>query len=208
MIGHRKENNMRKKTLMVVYDKGYKDYATILNGLVSAKDDKKDEGKTVIVGTEDDTFEMGMMTNKQYIDNKQQFSSDQKILFIGDTDASGLLNVMKVSYKKHGVLIGSLGNMMLVTTNVKALYALTGSPYADFINEFEQKYDLPIAKQKRKLDWNKETTIKALIDYFFFRAPALLGATAAADIILSQCQQRTFAIYELYMNHLDKFMKA
>ena len=194
---------------MVVYDESYKDYATILSGLVSAKDDIKNGEKTVIVGTEDGTVEMGMMTDKQYLAGKHQFSSSQKILFIGDVDAKKSLGtVMEVLYNKHGVMIGRHGNMMIVTTDVKELYALNSSPYTKFINEFEWRFDVPIAKERRKLDWNKETTVKALIDCFVHKLPVLVGRDVSHDIYLSQKQQRVFAIYELYMDYLDKFMKA
>ena len=190
------------KSLMVVYDENYAPDATILRGLVSEKFSKK----------ENDSFEVGLMSDKEYVDNKSTVSSSQKIVFIGDVDEKkGLESVMKVLYDRHGVKIGQHGNMMLVTTDVTDLYSMFKKPYSSFITEFRNRFDVPVAKKERKHDADWKTVLRVLALYNIpVAGPALStkdSLECIQDLKLTQEQQRCFAMYVL-ADHLEQFMKA
>ena len=202
------------KSLMVVYDKDYEVCATAIKVFVEKKDDKKDGEKVIIVGTEDGTVEVGSMTDKQYVDSKSSFPSKQKILFIGDvSEKRNLEPIMDILYNKYGIKIGCAGNMMLVTTDVKAL--IMPDSYEVFLTEFRKRSDSPTAKKERlKKGWNWRVALGVLMGGLGPGAFVVGAGAGAGTGILLNCldvmreQQRVFAMLELYMNHLEKFMKA
>ena len=137
-----------KKTLEVVFEKGYEPAVQLIKSLIETKDDKDNGEEKQVVGVEDGTVAVMVMDEKQYFDNKMSQSSSQKVLFIGDVkEKDSLEMIMETIYDKHGVKIGKSGNQLLITTSILPL--LTPEPYEVFTSEFKQISDIPATKKER-----------------------------------------------------------
>lgn len=191
-----------KRKLLVVSNKDYEICTTYLKGLIETNDDKKDGDNVRIIGVEDGTVSVGTMTDKEYHDNKIKLSSAQKILFIGDVQENKNLEpIMTTLYDKYGVKIGYFGNQMHVTTDMTALILMDS--YKTFINEFRKRADIPSIKREPKMGFTVKTLMMMSLPLDLIKIKDVFD-----DANLIQEQQRLFAMLELYMNHLDKFMKA
>lgn len=197
-----------KRKLLVVSNKDYEICTTYLKGLIETNDDKKDGDNVRIIGVEDGTVSVGTMTDKEYHDNKIKLSSAQKVLFIGDVQENKNLEpIMTTLYDKYGVKIGYFGNQMHVTTDMTALISMDS--YKTFINEFRRRTYISSVKRERKIGLNWKTFLKVSSSALcWWTGPAFIIKDVFDDKNLIQEQQRLFAMLELYMNHLDKFMKA
>ena len=83
-----------KKTLEVVFEKGYEPAVQLIKSLIETKDDKDNGEEKQVVGVEDGTVAVMVMDEKQYFDNKMSQSSSQKILFIGDVKEKASLEMI------------------------------------------------------------------------------------------------------------------
>ena len=81
-----------KKTLGVVFEKGYEPAVQLIKSLIETKDDKENGDGKQVIGVEDGTVAVMVMDEKQYFDNKMSQSSSQKILFIGDVKEKASLD--------------------------------------------------------------------------------------------------------------------
>lgn len=196
-----------KKTLEVVFEKGYEPAVQLIKSLIETKDDKENgEGKQVI-GVEDGTVAVMVMDEKQYFDNKMSQSSSQKVLFIGDVkEKDSLEMIMETIYDKHGVKIGKSGNQLLITTSILPL--LTPEPYEVFTSEFKQISDIPATKKERSWGFNLKACTS--ISKAAVAGIPVLGQLKGMwdDKNLIKNQQMLFAVTKLYFDFLGDFMKA
>lgn len=97
---------MEKKNLIVVTNKKTEKYGNFLRGLVSQNDDTDD----VIVGTKDGEVVLTIYNEKQFADRKKELSSNQRILFIGNSKlVKEECQHFKVKYNQYGMVFSSLG---------------------------------------------------------------------------------------------------
>lgn len=101
------------KKLIIVCEEKLKIYGNFLSQLISLKDDNDDS----VVGTKDGAVAAQVWTEKEYSANAAQISSEQYILFIGN---SALIkenrHFMREKFSKYGMKYGWLGKrgVMLV----------------------------------------------------------------------------------------------
>ncbi|MBE5851168.1 MAG: hypothetical protein E7298_13715 [Lachnospiraceae bacterium] len=101
------------KKLIIVCDEKTEAYANYLRQLISTNDDKDGE----VVGIADGTVDAAVWLEKDYLANKAQISSNEHILFIGDSKTSkSESSSMIIRFEKYGMKYGWLGKrgMMLV----------------------------------------------------------------------------------------------
>ncbi len=122
------------KKLIIVVDDKTKKYGELLSALISTKDDKEDQ----IVGTKDGSVESVIWTEKVYADNQAQLSSNNKVLFIGESESAQAVaaNInCSNPFEQYGVKYGSLGNKAVIYVNNQVLSNNT-SNYEDFFNNY------------------------------------------------------------------------
>lgn len=94
------------KKLIIVCEEKLRQYGDFLSQLISLQDDKDGE----VVGTKDGTVAAQVWTEKEYTANAPQISSEQYIVFIGN---SKLLKekrtYMQAKFSQYGMCYGWLG---------------------------------------------------------------------------------------------------
>lgn len=114
------------KKLIIVCEDKLRQYGDFLAQLISRQDDKDGE----IVGVKDGTVAAQVWTEKEYTANAPQISSEQYILFIGN---SKLLKekrtYMQVQFSQYGMCYGWLGKQAAVFVD----HVVALEEYDDFI---------------------------------------------------------------------------
>lgn len=114
------------KKLIIVCEEKLRPYGDFLAQLISRQDDKGKE----IVGVKDGTVAAQVWTEKEYTANAPQISSEQYILFIGN---SKLLKekrtYMQVQFSQYGMCYGWLGKQAALFVD----HVATLEEYDDFI---------------------------------------------------------------------------
>ena len=149
-----------KKNLVIVCDEKTEKYANYLRQLISTKDDKDGE----IVGVADDTVTAVVWTDKEYQNNKATISSNEHVLFIGDSKVcKAESSSMVTHYEKFGMKYGWLGKRAFMIVD-KAV--LSEEDYDQFIEyclsyqpEFERIIDKTRPKKKDKIETKEPLTV-------------------------------------------------
>lgn len=114
------------KKLIIVCEEKLRQYGDFLAQLISLQDDKDEE----IVGVKDGTVAAQVWTEKEYTANAPQISSEQYILFIGN---SKLLRekrtYMQVQFSQYGMCYGWLGKQAAIFVD----HVVALEEYDDFI---------------------------------------------------------------------------
>lgn len=94
------------KNLIIVCDEKHQKYADFLAQLISLEDDKGDS----IVGVKDGAVAAQVWLEKDYLANSRTISSNQYILFVGNSKlAKDKRSHMMVKYEHYGMKYGWLG---------------------------------------------------------------------------------------------------
>lgn len=116
------------KKLIIVVDDKTSTYGELLSALITMKDDKVDENGSLldegVVGIQDGSVEAVVWNEKIYSDNQAQLGSNNKIIFIGATDAAKpvMANInFENEFSQYGVYFGSLGNKAVIYADRKAV---------------------------------------------------------------------------------------
>lgn len=100
-------NDAKKQLVVVVNDKTAV-YGELLSGLVCMNDDKYDEEGNLmpdgIIGVKDGTVEVVIWTEKVYQANLPKISSDNRILFIGESKATKSINYSYMIIKQNTLM--------------------------------------------------------------------------------------------------------
>ena len=149
-----------ESTLMIVCDEKEIAYANYLIQLISQLE----------------TISAAIYKTKLYMDNLQQISSKQHIVFLGDSNAAkGQRERIPDKYNKFGMHYGWLGKRAVLyvddTCIAKALAADKKQQYKDFLEYSSKEYDLkhPDARKLSKLAT---------------ATSAVLGAVALGSVVL------------------------
>lgn len=152
-----------ESTLMIVCDEKEIAYANYLIQLISQLE----------------TISAAIYKTKLYMDNLQQISSKQHIVFLGDSNAAkGQRELIPDKYNEFGMHYGWLGKRAVLyvddTCIAKVLAADKKQQYKDFLEYSSKKYGLkhPDARKLSKL----ETATRA--------TSAVLGAVALGSVVL------------------------
>lgn len=128
--------------LILVGDDKSKEYCELMAMLISAKDDKKEkvsEQETKLiekVGIMDGSVACQIWTDKNYADTPT--SSEQKFLFIGDTDASKKINsnIRRCDDNNFGVKMGWMGNKAIISVDYDVMKNDLRKKYTEFYNAY------------------------------------------------------------------------
>lgn len=192
------------KKLIIVCEEKLRQYGDFLAQLVSLQDDKGEE----IVGVKDGTVAAQVWTEKEYTANAPQISSEQYILFIGN---SKLLKEkrahMQAQFSQYGMNYGWLGKQAALFVD----QAVNLKEYNNFI-EFAQGNQPEI---KRLVDTKvkvfKEDTKKELLSIKNFAANVVLPGFSAMRLAVTskkevESQQYSCLTLLFYLKGLAAFL--
>lgn len=124
------------KKLIIVCEDRLRKYGDFLAQLISSKDDKDDENGEVTVGIKDGSTAAQVWSEKEYLSNQAQISSEQYILFIGNSKTLKDKRMFFINkFSEYGMNYGWLGKQAaLFVENTVSL-----EEYGDFF-KFAQGY--------------------------------------------------------------------
>jgi len=204
------------KKLIIVCEEKLRKYGDFLSQLVSLEDDKDDQ----IIGVKDGSVAAQVWSEKEYVSNAAQISSEQYILFIGSSKMmKDKGSHMLRKFCEHGVEYRWLGKQ--ATLFIKR--GLNADQYEDFI-EFARGIQPDtkklIEKEDRKLKFLEDKAPAALPDDKKLLRVVKAAALPVAGRIVAggeavtmlkknkeiEDQQYTCAVLYFYLNDLSKFM--
>lgn len=122
-----------KKVMIIVCDDKRRKYADHLAQLISSHDD---EGETT-VGVKDGTVSCQVWSEKEYLGSSKSISSDQHILFIGNSSMmKEKRSFVSPAFNEHGMTYGWLGTQAFLSVEKVVSF----DKYNEFI-EFAKKYE-------------------------------------------------------------------
>ena len=205
------------KKLIIVCEEKLKRYGDFLAQLVSLDDDKGED----IVGTKDGSVTALVWTEKNYMSNSAQISSEQHILFIGNSKLDKeKRSHMQVYYSQYGMEYSWLGKQAALYVNK----TLEMDEYVSFIelaksNQADVKMLVDKIKDVVVLNTEKESAKKkAAIEKFLLPMKAIPVAIVnapgkginAINMMTNakkiEDQQYNCAIMLFYLNGLSKFL--
>ncbi len=189
------------RNFIIVCDEKHREYGDYLSQLISMNDDTEEK----IVGIKDGTVAAQVWLEKDYKANSATISSNQHILFIGD---SKLINEkrshMKNAFSNFGISYDWLGRQAALTVGK----VIPLDKYKDFI-AFAQSYGQNIEQLVSKN--TKKTDVFAVLAGLTF-AP-LTGLEAAIPVAKKltlnskiKKQMYSFAIMKFYLDDLSNFL--
>lgn len=192
------------KKLIIVCDEKLRQYGDFLAQLISLHDDKDDE----VVGVQDGSVAAQVWTEKEYTANAPQISSEQYILFIGN---SKLLKekraYMQAQFSQYGMNYGWLGKQ--ATLFVEQTLSL--KEYGNFI-EFAQGNQPDIKRLvDTKVEAFKEDTKKELFSIKSFAANIVMPGFSAMRFAITskkevEAQQYSCLTLLFYLKGLSAFL--
>ena len=212
---------MRK--LVIVCDEKHKKYADYLHQLISLEDDTEES----VVGVKDGSVQAVVWLEKDYIKSSKTFSSNQHIIFIGESKLiKEKSSYMKVIFSKFGISYGWLGRQAFLTVEKVVPF----NKYEDFIS-FAQKYKEDIELLFTKKENTKKNTRKEAIAekveaglvsnklaiVMAVIAPAPLGSLLKVRVAIPYAkklalkpkvkeQMYSFATMKFYLDDLNTFL--
>lgn len=205
------------KKLIIVCEERLRQYGDFLAQLISLRDDK-DDG---IIGTKDGTTAAQVWTESEYKSNSAQISSEQYILFIGNTK---LLKEKRLHMKKngkYGMVYSWLGKQAVIYVDeVVSLddydlfidYAKKIQPEVKKLIELKQYEQLAYQKIKEVKNEVKflEKVINPIrvIPNVLANAP-ILGANMFSKVVNNKKieeQEYSCVVLEFYLNGLSTFL--
>lgn len=157
------------KKLIIVCDEKTEIYANYLRQLISTNDDKEGE----VIGVEDGTVDVAVWLDKDYEANKAQISSNEHILFIGDSKVSQKeTSSMTVRFEQFGMKYGWLGKRGMLKVDYDPLTPEQYDSFIDLCKKYETEFEKVALKRSKK---NKGEKAKA--------AGAGIGGAAAGGAI-------------------------
>ena len=145
------------KKLIIVCEEETRKYGDFLAQLVSLRDDEDDK----VIGVPDGEVAAIIWTEKEYKANAVQISSEQYIIFIGNSNLmKSKREHMNIKYQEHGINYGWLGKQAALFVEG----SLNFEEYTDFI-KFAQGYkpDLKTLVSKKLIDSNEDEKIETEI---------------------------------------------
>ena len=198
------------KKLIIVCEERLKQYGDFLSQLISLSDDKENN----IIGVKDGSVAAQVWTEKEYNANSPQISSEQYILFIGNTKMiKDKRTHMIKKFDKYGMKFGWLGKQaVLVVDNVVDI-----DKYDEFI-EYAKSNKSDV---KKLIEVKPNTEIKELPEntngfskFFSSVSNTLVNASIQSANLFNKItnnskiegQEYTYLVLEFYFNALADFL--
>lgn len=201
------------KNLIVVY----KD-EMLLNFVRKLVETNDDSENGEVIGTKDGSVKIVAWDEKTWLVQKKKGVIDDKILFLGNIKGTdNLAPMIDNKFNKWSVKYGWSGKQALIEVDE---YAIKKEDYDEFLKYFKANA-MPDNKKTTKTGvlgvlsgLKRSITVVKYPTIAVSPIPALvtLGTTFAIDYFSNKSKMRqqllVYGIYELYYNHLDKFMNA
>ena len=188
------ESESRQKLIIVSKTDILSDY---MKKLVYTKDDTEGE----IVGIADGSVEAILWNENFYQLQKECNNIRNKLLIIGDVKGTGTLtDIIDVKFNRFGVEYGWANDQLIIYADAKKL--TNKEMYSEFLKELAK---LPVPEKLKvnsKMKLDAGTVGKAAI------LPPLLIKDYFDQNVMIKKQQLAYGLYNLYINHLEEFMKA
>lgn len=146
------------KKLLIVCDEKCRKYGDYLSQLVSSEDDAAEE----TVGSKDGAVAARVWTEEQYKANSSTFSSEQYVLFIGNSKLiKEKSTCMNIKFSQYGMEYGWLGRQAFLSVKKVVEY----SDYESFI-EYERHYQTsmePLIKSNYHIEISSDGNENAVV---------------------------------------------
>ena len=121
------------KKLIIVCEEKLRHYGDFLSQLISRKDDNESE----VIGIKDGSAAAQVWTEKEYSANSAQISSEQYILFIGNSKLIKEKRLhMQKKFSEYGMNYGWLGKQAVLFVD----HIVSVDEYNDFYNFASEKF--------------------------------------------------------------------
>lgn len=206
------------KKLIIVCEEKLRKYGDFLAQLVSLDDDK--DGN--IRGTKDGAVAAQVWTEKDYVGNAAQISSEQYILFVGNSKlAKEKRTHMLVKYSEYGMEYGWLGKQAALCVNKNlevdeytAFIEFAQGHQTDVKQLVEKKEDMLVIEKEEIDSEAKHAAIKKFLSPMKAIPAAIVNAPGkginAINMLANtkkiESQQYTCAIMMFYLNGLSEFL--
>lgn len=168
------------KKLIIVCEEKRRQYGDFLAQLISLQDDKSEE----IVGVKDGAVAAQVWTEKEYAANAPQISSEQYILFVGN---SKLLKekrtYMQEQFSQYGMCYGWLGKQAAIFVD----HVVTIEEYDDFIALAQGNQP----EVKKLIEAKKEVIPNEILDKVASERKGLLAILTPVSSAISQGVKHT-----------------
>ena len=186
------------KNLIIVCDEKRREFADYLSQLISSEDDTSEN----TVGVKDGTVAAQVWLEKEFVANSATISSNQYILFIGESKLIKEKSAhMKSEFCEHGIKCSWLGKQALVAVDK----VVEPKKYDEFL-EYAKKYETNL---KNLMD--KKSKTKVLMPVAFF--PVLQTGVIPWVVYMQQRlsnnvkkQMYSCAVMKFYLEDLNKFL--
>lgn len=194
------------RTLFLIFKDKDEMFSNQLRKLVATKDDNTEIKE--VIGTEDGSVNVVAWNEKQWLNQKGTVDTSEKVLFLGDVKGTDkLIPVIDEKYNQYGIHYGWAGNQAIIYVEKNSLKKR--EDYDRFLSEMRQKTDVKTMQKDKKIDLilKRILRVKLLIPFFalFHLAEVIKDVFEDKDLVRNQ--QYFLGIFEMYMNHLEIFMK-
>ena len=176
-----------KKSLILVYNEETKEYASLLEQLISAGKKEK-----VIVTK---------YSIKEYLDSKTSMTQNRYALIIGNSkDMKEETSEIDPRFQKYGMQYGWLGTTGVAYVNGVDIKSFDVKGFKQFVDEYDKKFEQQGAKTT---DWNK--LYMKMVAAPLVAIQPLVGSMAYKELLRIKyvCLMKI-----LYLEALDKFLEA
>jgi len=188
-----------KIKLLIVCDEKTKIYANQLSQLISANDDHENE----VIGSKDGSVVASVWEEKHFLANEANISSDQNILFIGNSKpAKSVIPNVTEKFNHYGIHYGWLGNQAVIYVEDKLLKKEEYDKFIDFCKQQQKQID-----EKVKFNLlHKIPSVNFLNSHLLsINIISVIAKNKAKKKIMKQ--QYHIAAYHFYMNSLTSFLE-
>jgi hypothetical protein len=197
------------KNIIIVCDEKRKKFGNYLAQLISMEDDTEEN----VVGIKDGSVEAQVWSEKEYKGNSKTISSDQHILFIGNSkELKSKREFMNIEFSKYGMKYGSLGKQSFIAVDE----VVKRKEYEDFYS-YAKKYAENLEKViKTKRPLNKAEQVGAAVGGTvagLFTPFIILGPLSAVSIVMytkknNEIKEQMYccAVMKFYLDFISEFL--
>jgi hypothetical protein len=194
---------VEKKKLLIVCDDKTKVFANQLSQLISSNDDSENE----VIGSKDGSVVASVWEEKHFLANEAAISSDQNILFIGNTKpAKSVIPNVTEKFNQYGIHYGWLGNQAVIYVEDKLLKKEEYDRFNDFCKRQQKEFEEKVKLNQLHSTPNVVKGLALLLPYVYPVAIfSIISSMQAKKKIMKQ--QHHMAVYHFYINALTVFLE-
>ncbi len=188
-------SSVEKKSLIIIYDKDTKEYANLLEQLISA-------------GKKEDAIQVTCASIKEGTDNKFGMTQNTYILYIGNSEGiKENTSHIGSRFEKYGMHYGWIGRrgVLYVRTTVSEQFDLKGlKKFVDERDRKLKKYGTKNSEWDKVVNGLKTSPLWSLLPFGGLMVTFVAGTKAYKDLIAIKysCLVKT-----LFLEGLDKFLE-